>query len=429
MLRRILIAGGLVLALCALAAPTALAKNPKKVRGTTTWLCKPGIPDNPCEPGFDTTLVSPSGSDRSGRSRSSRTGSGASTASTSIRPSATTRGRTPISRSTRRSARSPSTRRPATASTAVSSRRCTASSRSRRSVERPPPTRRQIAYDDVLAAWKTYLRDYNRGRGVVLIGHSQGSFMLRELIHRVIDPSKKVRRRLVSAVLLGGNVTVASGRTVGGDFKHIAGCSKANQFGCVIAFSTFNAPVPPGTQFGRPNSFATPDLPDDRRRALHEPGGARRRVRSAHVESSRRSRSPRARPSAWRPCWWASRRRAAPRPPGSRLRRTRAPATPPTVRTCCRSPPWPAPPRSTRFRMRPGACTWSTRTSPSATSRTTSLTRPRRGGRPTASPRGSRSTEAEVRGASALVFRPCAGYAVSSASTGPRPRISRLSPR
>ena len=70
----------------------------------------------------------------------------------------------------------------------------------------------QIAYGDVLAAWKTYLRKYNQGRGVVLIGHSQGTFVLRELIHQVIDPKKKVRKRLVSAILLGGNVTVAAGQ-------------------------------------------------------------------------------------------------------------------------------------------------------------------------------------------------------------------------
>jgi hypothetical protein len=84
--------------------------------------------------------------------------------------------------------------------------------------------------------------------------------VLRELIHQVVDPKKKVRKRLISAILLGGNVTVASGRTVGGDFKNIPGCSRAKQFGCVIAFSTFNAPVPPDSRFGRPSTFV-PELP------------------------------------------------------------------------------------------------------------------------------------------------------------------------
>src|SRR4051794_41460724 len=61
-LRRIIVALVLGLALGALLAPSALAaKKPKKVRDTTTWLCKPGLADNPCAPGFATTLISPTG--------------------------------------------------------------------------------------------------------------------------------------------------------------------------------------------------------------------------------------------------------------------------------------------------------------------------------------------------------------------------------
>ena len=37
--------------------PSAAKKHTKQVKDTTVWLCKPGIPDNPCEPGFDTTLL------------------------------------------------------------------------------------------------------------------------------------------------------------------------------------------------------------------------------------------------------------------------------------------------------------------------------------------------------------------------------------
>ena len=32
-----------------------------------------------------------------------------------------------------------------------------------------------LAYGDVLAAWRDYLAHWNHGRGVVLIGHSQGA--------------------------------------------------------------------------------------------------------------------------------------------------------------------------------------------------------------------------------------------------------------
>ena len=109
-----------------------------------------------------------------------------------------------------------------------------------------------LALGDVVAAFQTYLRRYNHGRGFVLIGHSQGSFVLRALIAKYVDPKPAVRRLLVSAILLGGNVIVKRGTGIGGDFKHIPACRSATQLGCVIAFSTFDAPPPSGTLFGIP---------------------------------------------------------------------------------------------------------------------------------------------------------------------------------
>jgi hypothetical protein len=111
-----------------------------------------------------------------------------------------------------------------------------------------------LALADVRAAFHTYLAKYNHGRGFVLIGHSQGSFVLRELIAKDVDPKPAVRRRLVSAILMGGNVLVKRGSDIGGDFKHIPGCTSATQIGCVIAFSTFDQPVPTPSLFGRPAS-------------------------------------------------------------------------------------------------------------------------------------------------------------------------------
>lgn len=84
-----------------------------------------------------------------------------------------------------------------------------------------------LALADVQSAFRTYLRRDNRGRGFVLIGHSQGSFMLRQLIAREIDSKPALRRRLVSAILLGGNVLVKAGKDSGGDFRHIHACHSA----------------------------------------------------------------------------------------------------------------------------------------------------------------------------------------------------------
>jgi Protein of unknown function (DUF3089) len=109
----------------------------------------------------------------------------------------------------------------------------------------------KIAYKDVLAAWKTYLKKFNKGRPFVLIGHSQGTFHLRKLVTEQIDKNPAVRKRMVSAILLGGNVTVRKGRDVGGDFKHVPACRKTRQLGCVVAFSTFDQVPPADAKFGR----------------------------------------------------------------------------------------------------------------------------------------------------------------------------------
>jgi hypothetical protein len=101
-------------------------------------------------------------------------------------------------------------------------------------------------------AWNYYLQNDNNGRGVVLIGHSQGSFVLMELIRQEID-GKPIQSRIVSAILAGATVPVAKGKDVGGAFKQMPLCKAASQTGCVMAFTSFRANVPPpaNTLFGK----------------------------------------------------------------------------------------------------------------------------------------------------------------------------------
>lgn len=106
-----------------------------------------------------------------------------------------------------------------------------------------------IAYRDVVAAWTDYLKRYNKGRGVVLIGHSQGATHLERLIRDRIE-GRRISRRLVSAVLLGGNVSVRVGSDRGGTFRRVRACRSDAQLGCVIAFSTFDEPPPADAVFG-----------------------------------------------------------------------------------------------------------------------------------------------------------------------------------
>jgi hypothetical protein len=107
-------------------------------------------------------------------------------------------------------------------------------------------------YDDVRDAFNYYLQNDNKGRGFVLVGHSQGSFILAELIRREID-GKPVQSRMVSAILLGTVIGVPQGKDVGGSFKSVPLCHTASQTGCVITFASYRSTVPPpaNTLFGK----------------------------------------------------------------------------------------------------------------------------------------------------------------------------------
>lgn len=111
--------------------------------------------------------------------------------------------------------------------------------------------RRAVAYADVLDAWRTYVDDLNGGRGVVLVGHSQGSFHLRQLLIDEVDRDPALQELLVSAVLLGAPVGED-------DLDDIAPCTSADDHGCLISFSSYRADRPPedGAFFGRADDDA-----------------------------------------------------------------------------------------------------------------------------------------------------------------------------
>ncbi|HYI35514.1 MAG TPA: DUF3089 domain-containing protein [Thermoleophilaceae bacterium] len=120
----------------------------------------------------------------------------------------------------------------------------------------------RIAYGDVLQAWRDYLANHNRGRGVVLIGHSQGTFHLRRLIAEEIEPRPAESAKLISGLLIGGNVLVRKGSTTGGDFQRTPACTGSTQVGCVVAYSTFNRTPPGNTRFGK--YTPPPGAPNDK---------------------------------------------------------------------------------------------------------------------------------------------------------------------
>jgi len=236
--------------LAAVAVAALAAVLPATASAKTVWLCKPGIEDNPCEPSLQTTELSPAGQElgidnvKAARHPKVDCFYVYPTVSDQPGPQANLE-IDPVLRSI------------ALYQAARFSRDCRVFAPVYRQLTltgiggTATPEMAETAYQDVLNAWKTYLKKYNEGRGVVLLSHSQGTFNLTRLAAEEIDPKRKVRKKLVSALLLGGGVTVRQGEDVGGDFQHIGACRSNRQLGCVVAFSTFNAPVPADAIFGR----------------------------------------------------------------------------------------------------------------------------------------------------------------------------------
>ncbi len=116
------------------------------------------------------------------------------------------------------------------------------------------PTASIIAYESMLSGFEEFIAKYDKGQGFVLIGHSQGSLLLEQLIKEQVEPSPTLSKELVGAVLLGGNVLVPEGQLVGGTFKTVPACTAAAETHCVIAYSSFLKEPPEGAFFGRENS-------------------------------------------------------------------------------------------------------------------------------------------------------------------------------
>lgn len=85
----------------------------------------------------------------------------------------------------------------------------------------------------------------------MLVGHSQGAYILTELLRQDID-GKPIQKQIVAAYILGATFPVAKGQA-GGVLKNLPLCRKEGQIGCVVNFSAFRSTVPPpaNTLFGK----------------------------------------------------------------------------------------------------------------------------------------------------------------------------------
>ena len=108
-----------------------------------------------------------------------------------------------------------------------------------------------VAYDSVLVAWQWFLA-HSDGKPIILVGDSQGSAVLIHLISAQLDREPSVLRRLLVAILVGGNLQVPAGKTVGATFTNVPLCTAGTQTGCAIAFSSYPSQPPLDSEFGRP---------------------------------------------------------------------------------------------------------------------------------------------------------------------------------
>jgi len=119
------------------------------------------------------------------------------------------------------------------------------------------------AYGDVVDAFREYIAHDNNGRGFILVGHSRGSTLLRNLIQNVIEPSDYLRDHMIAAHLPGTNIEVPKDRDVGGTFKNVAACREPAQTGCVIGYSRYrdgDRQLENGPVFGQTDDPDTRDL-------------------------------------------------------------------------------------------------------------------------------------------------------------------------
>jgi Protein of unknown function (DUF3089) len=235
-----------------LAAVLTWAALASAASAKTVWLCKPGQSPDPCTPGLSTTVYSPTLQPL--RTTHPKAAKKPAFDCFYVYPTVSDQSTTLANRHVDPEERSIALYQAARYSQvcrvyAPMYRQVTVPARDAGTAETPAQLKTPVG--DVEAAFKSYLKNDNDGRPFVLIGHSQGSFVLEQLISHLIDNNAQLRSQMLSAILMGGNVLVKKGTGVGGTFKHVRACRSDTQLGCVIAFSSFDQPVPADSLFGR----------------------------------------------------------------------------------------------------------------------------------------------------------------------------------
>jgi len=100
------------------------------------------------------------------------------------------------------------------------------------------------AYADVLDAFKFYVANA-KGRGFILIGHSQGSEHLTRLIREEIESNAYLASRMIAAHLMGWSVELPNDAEVGASFENTPPCTFDEETNCFVNYLSFREKEPP----------------------------------------------------------------------------------------------------------------------------------------------------------------------------------------
>jgi hypothetical protein len=95
---------------------------------------------------------------------------------------------------------------------------------------------RMLAYDDVKAAFRHYLENWNQDRPFIIASHSQGSYYALWLLQDIVDNDEALLERFVAAYIVGTSIPLdVYERTM----ERINPCRSISDTRCVLNWSTY----------------------------------------------------------------------------------------------------------------------------------------------------------------------------------------------
>lgn len=91
----------------------------------------------------------------------------------------------------------------------------------------------ELAYEDIQSAFDFYFEHYNQGRPFILAGHSQGSYLGKELL-KYINSNENMRSKFITAYFIGWPVT----DTYLNEIESIGTCQDSTETGCINSWNT-----------------------------------------------------------------------------------------------------------------------------------------------------------------------------------------------